>query len=356
MENNNSQRDHIDVIAIFKTLWQRRKVFYWVLPITFVLSAALILCVPRYYKCEVLLAPEAQAAGAGGSLQTLASSFGFNMSNLASSDAIYPLIYPDVVNSPDFLVHLFDIQVKTSDDEFVGSYYQYMNEKQKKAFWSRWKNNIKKWLTPKKKELNIETASDNNDGIHVFYLTQEQWDVINAMRGNIKCSYNKKSQEITFIIKAQDPLVCAQLADSVCAGLQIFITEYRTAKYRNDLQYYENIMDTAYREYQEASYKYTSYVDSHGNMYLEQYRIKAKNLETEMQLKQSAYTSFQKQYLATQARLQENTPVFTVLQSASVPPRPAGPRRTIFVLAMLFLATFVTSCVVCKELLVEMFL
>ena len=68
-----------------------------------------------------------------------------------------------------------------------------------------------------------------------------------------------------------------------------------------------------------------------------------------MQLKQSAYTSFQKQYLATQARLQENTPVFTVLQSASVPKKAAGPRRVIFVLAMLVLATCIAICVVCRD-------
>ena len=77
--------------------------------------------------------------------------------------------------------------------------------------------------------------------------------------------------------------------------------------------------------------------------------------ETEMQIKQAAYTSFQKQYLATQARLQENTPVFTVMQSASVPLQPAGPKRMIFVLAMLFLATFVTGFVLCKDLLLAPF-
>ena len=43
--------------------------------------------------------------------------------------------------------------------------------------------------------------------------------------------------------------------------------------------------------------------------------------ETEMQIKEAAYTSFQKQYLATQARLQENTPVYTIIQSATIPPR-----------------------------------
>lgn len=352
-QNNTPDKDHIDIIALFKTLWQKRKIFYYVWPITFVVSAALILCVPRYYKCKVVLAPEAQSAGGAGSLSALASSFGFNMNNLASSDAIYPMIYPDVVKSPDFLVHLFDIPVETSDGEFKGTYYAYLHDNTKKPFWSRWIGAIVKWFKPKKDPLTI--ASDNQDGTNVFSMSEEQWKIIESMQNNIHCAYDKKTQIISFGVKAQDPLVCATMADSVCAALQTFIIDYRTQKARADLQYYEEVMNNAYDEYQQASNKYIRYADSHSGMNLEQYRIIAKNLETEMQIKQAAYTSFQKQYLATQARIQENTPVYTKLQSASIPPRPAGPKRVIFVLAMLFIATCIAGCVVCKDQLLAMF-
>ena len=339
--------NHVDIIALFKTLWQKRKVFYWVWPITFVLSAALILCVPRYYKCVVHLAPEAQSSGAAGSLQALASSFGFDMNTLSSSDAIYPMIYPDIVSSPDFLVKLFDVPVTTLDGDFEGTYLEYLQNKQRKAFWSKWKKAIKNAFIPPKQVLPIER--DSTQGRDIFYLDKKEWDAIYSMQGNIRCAYNKKSQIITFSVKAQDKLVCAIMADSVCTALQSFIIDYRTQKARADIQYYDEVMSTAYEEYQEASDKYIRYADGHSGVNLAQYRIVAQNLEREMQIKQAAYTSFQKQYLATQARLQENTPVYTILQSASIPPMPAGPRRTLFVLAMLFLATFVTACVVCKN-------
>ena len=81
----------------------------------------------------------------------------------------------------------------------------------------------------------------------------------------------------------------------------------------------------------------------------------SRTLAPEMEIKQAAYTSFQKQYLATQARLQENTPAFTVLQSSTIPLKPAGPKRMIFVLAMLFFATIITACVVCKNQLLAIF-
>ena len=344
------QNEYIDITALVKTIWQRRKLFYWVLPITFVLSSALILCVPRYYRCEVILAPEAQSSGPSGSLQALASSFGFNMQNMTSSDALYPSIYPDIVQAPDFLVKLFDVPVATVDGDFEGTFYQYMLNKHRRAFWKRWKSKIKKLITPEEPEISLGRKTKN--GVDVFCMNKWQWYVVSLLQDNIKCSVDKKTDVITFRVTAQDQLVCATIADSVCTALQSFITEYRTKKARVDIAYYEEVMNNAQKEYNEACEQYIRYADSHSGINLEQYRLEAKNLETEMQIKQAAYTSFQKQYLATQARLQENTPVYTVLQSASIPLKPAGPKRMIFVIAMLFLATCATCVHICKDQLI----
>lgn len=344
-ETNNSNT--IDIKAMFQLLWDRRKIFYWVLPITFVVSSALILCVPRYYTCKVVLAPELQTSGSNGSLQALASSFGFNTNSMMGTDALYPMIYPDIVSSPDFLVTLFDKHVSTADGEYSDTYYNYILSQTKAPFWERWKGKLFGWITPKSKEVVFNNAGKS--GFDIFCMSKKQWRAIQYMQKNIKCNVDKKTDVITLNTTTQDPLVCAMVADSVCTALQAFITEYRTVKCRTDLNYYQGVMEDAWQEYQEASEKYIRYADSHSGVQLEQYRLKARNLETEMQLKQSAYTSFQKQYLATQARLQENTPVFTIIQSASIPLKPAGPRRVMFVLAMLFLATAITCCVICKD-------
>lgn len=342
---------------IFQTLIGRKKVFYWQIPITFVLSCALILLVPRYYTCDVILAPESQSGSSSGSLQALASTFGFDARNMSNADALYPTLYPDIVSSPNFLVNLFDVPVYTSDGEFSGTYSKYLLTKNKAFFLKRWKGKIMSWIspTPEAPEIGMHNGSSNTSGVDVFCMSKKQWQVIKLMQSNIKCAVDKKTDVITFSITAQDQLVCATLGDSVCSALQTFVTEYRTKKNRTDLAYYKEVMDEAHKEYQEASELFIRYIDSHSSMQLEQHKIEAQNLETEMELKRSAYTSFQKQYLATQARLQENTPVFTVLQSASVPLKPAGPKRMLFVIAMLILVTGITGCVVCKEQLIEMF-
>ena len=249
--NETTNQTTIDIKAMFQLLWSRRKVFYWVLPITFIVSSALILCVPRYYTCNVVLAPELQSSGSNGSLQALASSFGFNTNSMMGTDALYPMIYPDIVSSPDFLVTLFDKRVSTADGEYMDTYYNYLQTHIKAPFWARWKGKLLSLITPKKKEVVFHQSGKN--GFDVFCMNQRQWDAIQYMQGNIKCSVNKKTEIISLNITAQDPLICATIADSVCTALQAFITEYRTVKYRMDLLYYAEVMNDAYREYQEAS-------------------------------------------------------------------------------------------------------
>ena len=84
----------IDLRIIFNKIWDNRKLFYKVLPIVFVLSCIYIFSLPRYYKSETTLAPEMENSGASGVLGSLASSFGFDLSEMQTTDAITPLLYP----------------------------------------------------------------------------------------------------------------------------------------------------------------------------------------------------------------------------------------------------------------------
>ena len=65
-------------------------------------------------------------------------------------------------------------------------------------------------------------------------------------------------------------------------------------------------------------------------------------MENDMQLKYNIYTAMNTRLEAAMAKVQETTPVFTTLQNATVPIKPAGPKRVLFVIGMLFLATLGT--------------
>ena len=169
-------------------------------------------------------------------------------------------------------------------------------------------------------------------GITPFMLTKKQNDILNAIGGNINCSVDKRTQIISIVVKDQDPLVCATMADSVRSNLQKFITDYRTSKARADMRYTLSLYVAAKKQYEKARQRYAAYSDSNVDAILTSVNSKINDYENEMQLQYNNYSMLASQYQSAVAKVQEKTPAFTILQPASVPLKPAGPKRMIFVL------------------------
>ena len=333
----------IDLRVIAKKIWTRRKLFYKVLPITFVLSCAYILCIPRYYTSSLSLAPEiSTGSGLSGTIGSLASSFGIDIGSMETTDAINPMLYPDLMEDNGFVVGLFDIRVVSKEGDIDCTYYDYLTKHQKRAFWSHGVRWVKRLFASKEKK-------GKGGKLDPYFLTKRQDDICGVIRKDVNITVDKKTAVITISVQAQDALICKTLADSVKARLQTFITNYRTNKARIDAQYYKNLVDEAHADYVKARQLYGTYADSNMDVMLESFLAKRNDLENDMQLKFNTYTTLMTQYQAAKAKVQEQTPAFTTVQGAAVPIKPTKPKRMLFVLGMLFLASFATGFYILKE-------
>lgn len=136
---------------VFKKIMDNKMLYFKVMPIVFVLSCAYILCIPRTYTSSLSLAPEMNNnSSLGGTIGSLASSFGFDIGNMETSDAINPMLYPDLMEDNGFIVGLFNIKVASADGEIKCNYYDYLTKHQDAPFWSKGINSIKSFLQRKK--------------------------------------------------------------------------------------------------------------------------------------------------------------------------------------------------------------
>lgn len=325
----------IDFVAIFKKLWAKRKVYYKVLPAVLIGTYLLTVCVPRYYRCTVSLAPETSTSSSiSGSLGTLASSFGLgSLSKMAGDDALYAEIYPDIIASNDFIAGLMTVPIETKDGKVKTNYYTYLNSHQKAAWWNHVKGYISELLSPTPKD-----SYQGKEKISVFNLTKKQSDIFQSVQGKITCKVDKKTDIVSINVVDQDPLVCATMANETCKKLQEFIINYRTNKAHIDYEYYKKLTEESKAAYVKVRQQYISYADANMDVNLASFKAKEEDLENEMQLKYNVYTAMTTQMQAAQAKLQEATPAFTVIQSATVPVKPAGPKRMLISLAMAILA------------------
>ena len=334
------ERKPIDISNIIKKLWPNRKKYYYVLPATLIITYLFIVCIPRYYSCNVSLAPETRVTSVSGSISSLASSFGIggSLAKLNSQDAIYAEIYPDVINSKKFIAELMPVEIKTKKGDVKCNYYTYLRDYQKAPWWEFIWGTIREWISPTPKD-----EYNGKDKISVFELTKLQDDLFKQAQGNIKCTFDKKTEIVSITVYDQDPLVCAIMADSTCKKLQDFIVAYRTSKARIDYEYYKKLCEESKAEYENALNRYASSADAHTKTVMAIYQAKVESLENEMQAKYNIYNSINTQLQTAKAKLQEATPAFTIIESASVPIKPAGPKRMIISIAMMILSFFVLS-------------
>lgn len=344
-------RRTIDFKKLFEILWVSRKTYLKVLTVAFILVAVYALSIPDYYECEVRLSPELSGNKGSNSLTSLASSFGVKLGSGVggATDALFPTLYPELMNSVDFKTSLFPVKVTIEGDKVKGepdltmSYYDYLKDYQKFSWVSVVAKALLKlfgWV----KSL-FTTVPEPVEGAvpNPFRLTKEQSDIVKAIDEKIVCDVDNKTMMITINVTDQNPVICATMADSVKKRLQTFITEYRTSKARVDLEYNRKICVEAKARYEQARKRYAGYSDGNQRVFLESVRSQKDALEHEMQLQYNAYQQVASQLLTAEAKVQEETPAFTTLKSATVPLEKSGPKRAQICLAFLFLAFLATS-------------
>lgn len=330
MKENKSKE--IDIIGVIKKMLNDWKLLAIFIIVGGLLGIIVALSTPKRYTTTVILAPElANGSSLGSGLSNIASMVGINIgSNGNGIDAIYPQIYPDVLTSSDFITSLFDIKVKEEEDSVTKTYYQYLTEERGIPFWkypSVWIN-----------KLFAKTDDAQVKALDKFRLTKKQDAVLNEIRGNVACIIDKNTSVITLSITDADRQISAILADTIQKRLQDYITVYRTKKARMDLAFSEKLYRESKAQYIQAQQKYSSYSDANTDIVLESFKAKREELENEMQLKYNIYSQTVQQLQIAKAKVQENTPAFSVIQSASVPIKASSTPRMYIVLLYLFIA------------------
>lgn len=100
----------------------------------------------------------------------------------------------------------------------------------------------------------------------------------------------------------------------------------------------EKLYGEAKASYEDAQKKYANFVDANQNIILLSYRAEQERLQNEMNLAYQVYTQVSQQLQMARAKVQEITPVYTVVQPATVPLKPAKPNKLMILIGFMFLA------------------
>lgn len=323
----------INIAEIIRILYaDRKKVGIYSL-VAGAIGVALAFGTPKIYKSTVILAPEESGNSFSGSISSLASMVGMNMKIGQTGDALYPEIYPDLMGSTGFIVELFPVKVTNSKTSETYSYMDYIQKHQKLAVTDYPQALISAMI----EKLSADDKTSPNHQVNPRHLTKKEEEVAKAIKGNIACSVDKKTSVITIVVKDQDPLIAATIADSVQVHLQQAITGYRTKKARIDLEYMQKLFSEAKGQYTKARQAYAAYCDANSRVALQSVQSKIDDLENDMQLKYNIYQQVVEQLQLAKAKVQERTPAFTIVQEATVPNKHSSRPKIVTLVIWMFL-------------------
>lgn len=324
----------IDWMEILRKIIAIRKTLYKAAGVGVVLGIIIALSIPKQYTVTVTLSPEMSGDKAGGGLASLASSFLGGAATSSSNDALNVTLAPDIVASTPFVLELFNTRVQTLDGKLDTTLVAYL-DKQKSPWWgyiikapSMAIGAIKALFTEK---------PDSATTLNPFQLTEKEAAKVKGLRQSIIAEVDKKTAMTTISVTLQDPKVTAIVADSVVAKLQQYIIDYRIKKAKEDCAYLEELYHERQQEYYDAQSKYAHYFDTNRNIAFQSVRAEQERLQNDMNLAYQVYSQVAQQLQIARAKIQEEKPVFAVVEPASIPLQPSGSSRKAILIGVVFL-------------------
>lgn len=327
----------IDWMGILRQVLAIRKKLYIAAAVGVVLGILIALGTPKQYTVSITLSPEMGSSKSGSGLASMAASFLGGSIGSDSPDALNATLTPDIVTSTPFLMELFDARVVSQDKQIDTTFTAYLDEQ--KSSWMGYVlkapgmaiSGIKSLFSEKKEKT--ETIQEGT-----IELNEEDAKKLEGLRKQISADVDKKTAITTLSVTLQDPKVTATIADSVVSKLQQYITAYRTSKAKEDCQYLEKLYKERQQEYYDAQQRYARYVDANSNVVFQSTLAERERLQNDMNLAYQVYSQVAQQLQVARAKVQEEKPVFAVVEPAVVPLNPSGTSRKVIVLGFIFLA------------------
>lgn len=175
-------------------------------------------------------------------------------------------------------------------------------------------------------------------------LTFEEYNFIESMKDKIKTERNTDTGLFTVNVSMPEPEISAQLNETLIKYLTDYITEYRTEKLVRNLDFINERYEESEREFREIQEELVNFRDQNMNIATARLRAEEQRLESEYQLRFDILNGIAQRREETRINLEEETPVFNILEPVTIPPMRSKPARGVMTILYTFFGFFIAVC------------
>lgn len=348
MKNHNEE---IDLRKFITLIWKRKFYLLEFGIIGLIVGTVISFSIPKEYITKVKLAAEENNSMNNlADISELASLAGFEFGK--NKEGISPDLYPEVVISTPFLMSLADIKIKPSKIQNDSiTLYDYLLKYQKTAWWNyifQLPVSIVDFFSDKK----IQNTSIMN-----FYRPgKSETKYLERISNRIDLTISRKNGIITIEVKMQNAEISAIIASKMIENLQNYMINYKTLKSRNDLKYIATLYEEAKKKYLYTQTEYARAIDKNKNIISASSKIRLDVLLNEQNLAFSIYNNFAQKLELAKAKVQDETPVITLIEPAIVPFKYSSPKKITIIIVFVFLGCCLGSSIIIIDSLKRTFI
>ena len=347
--DNNS--DEIDITEILKKLWVKRS-FIIKLTVLFLLIGLFVaLFSPVQYTSTCTVVPQSGNRSGGGGLGGVAAIMGVNLGTaMMTEGTLSPVMYPEIIKSVPFTREIMktEVIVEKSNGQPI-TLYDYYTDKQYRDF--NLLGAIKKYTIGLPgvligairgdKEPEIVESSLIGDSNTVFKLTEEEKRVYDAIQGAVQINPNSKDGYVTIGYVFPEAKVAAQVTDKIYRTLEEYVSQFKSEKLNDNLEFVEISYETARTDFLNAQDRLTAFQDANRGLTTASARSMETRLRNEYDIAFTLYRELATQREQAKIAVKENQTILTLVNPPVVPHEKSAPRRSIIIIGFLFLGIVV---------------
>jgi uncharacterized protein involved in exopolysaccharide biosynthesis len=264
---------------------------------------------------------------------------GFGQS--VSGDDISPEIYPRIFKSTYFLLDLFDKEFMFSkygeEIKLKDYYYNYRTYSLTEKFY---RYTLGLYVTVRRYVAGQKAKSQkmelDKEVISINYKDKEYLELISE---SIYTNYESRTGLINIGIVFDDRVASADILNYTLEYLTTYITNYKTEKARIDLEFIEERLKDAEERFLKAQNDLATFQDQ--NLYISsaKFQTEEERLKSEFNIAFNLYNTLTQQQIHASIKVQENTPVFTVIDPIRIPIEKSSPKRIITMIVFFILGS-----------------
>jgi len=350
------EEDEIDLIELFQTFWKERILIAKITGAFLVLGLLIALLAPKEYSTQATLMPEAQSSQstAGSLLQKYGGLLGISGGAASGAEGtIPPQLYPNIVQSLPFQVELMNTRVHFSRYDTTATVYQFYKNIYSPSIFSYamqytigLPGKVLSLFSEEQPEKPLPTSVKRDT---VYSLTKDQMGVIKMLQDQLTANVDQETGVITVKGEFPDPQATAEISHAGIALLKKYMKDYRTNKAKKDLEFIKEQVGEAKQRFENAQDRLANFRDSNINLTTAKAQTKEQQLQSQYDLAFNLYNSLSQQLEQARLQVQQNTPVFTVLQPVNLPIEKSAPHRIL----ILFISVILGCLASCGWVLAE---